>query len=137
MQRNCSGGEQERCFGNRLTLFRVLFVVSWFATVTSFTMMRQANLLSKRFSQGNDDTENAAADPGATMSAKPATSQRLDCRSDSKKDAEAYNLCASADVALSDAFVFNGIFSGKSVDGCLTIIVIHRVSTHVFIFANR
>jgi hypothetical protein len=71
------------------------------------------NLFTKRTSLNTSDEEKDDG-PQDVLNTRPAAARRLDSRADAdpKADAKAYNLLASAAVDLSDAFVFNGIFSG-------------------------
>lgn len=66
------------------------------------------------FKRTNHDGEQDDGQQGQqALSMSPTTARRVDVQVDSKADAEVYNLLASADVELSDAFVFNGICSGR------------------------
>jgi hypothetical protein len=70
------------------------------------------SLFKKRISRTNTSGEEQDDGPQDALNARPSASRSLDGRADPKADAQAYNLLASAAVDLSDAFVFNGIFSG-------------------------
>jgi hypothetical protein len=94
----------------------LLLLLLAFPTVSrSFTMVNLNKSLNlfKRTSQSNLDEQDDDQQGQQVLNMSPTASRRVDGQVDSKADAEAYNLLASADVDLSDAFVFNGIFSGR------------------------
>lgn len=76
--------------------------------------MMNLNKSLNLFKRASHDDEQGDGQQGQkALNMSPTTSRRVDAQVDSKVDAEVYNLLASADVELSDAFVFNGIFSGR------------------------
>jgi hypothetical protein len=68
--------------------------------------------LFKKRTGANTSGDEKDDGPQDVLNTKRAASSRLDGRADPRADAQVYNLLASAAVDLSDAFVFNGIFSG-------------------------
>jgi len=81
-------------------------------SVRSFMFKKTSNMniFRRQQSPGGGSDHTASPSPAVSLRAS-AVRGGLDARPDSKEDAERYNLLASVDVALSDAFVFQGILS--------------------------
>lgn len=103
--------------GGRASSKRKVIVVlsTRYLCLLSFTLLFT---FSRSFHPNMNIFRKQASSSGGSKNSTPVASMRglavrggLDARPDSKADAEKYNLLASADVTLSDAFVYHGILS--------------------------